>query len=168
MKKLLIMLMVGSLFGQYSAKDFEDMSQTEKLMLYDSYKKSPLLVFPLLIPSLGHAYANNWERGLKFFLAELVPISFSYMHMNNCCNTTKYNPNHSELCECGEFGHYALGIVLIPSIIYLWEKVDAYKEVKKYNRRVHKEIFGKEPPLFSLNLQPTYLGANLNLSYSFK
>ena len=49
----------------------------------------------------------------------------------------------------------------------IWERVDVYKEVKKYNNRIYKDIFGKEPPSFSLNLQPTYQGANLTLAYKF-
>ena len=57
-------------------------------------------------------------------------------------------------------------LVALP-IIYIWEKIDAGKEVTKYNNKLYKSIFGKEPPSFSLNLQPTYQGANFTMSYAF-
>ena len=53
------------------------------------------------------------------------------------------------------------------AIIFFWEKIDAGKEVKKYNRRLYKSIYNQEPPSFSLNLQPTYQGATLTISYAF-
>ena len=65
---------------------------------------------------------------------------------------------------------YMIGATGVVGFIYfsIKEWTDASKEVHRYNDRIYKEIFGKEPPSFSLNLQPTYQGANLNLSYSFK
>ena len=35
------------------------------------------------------------------------------------------------------------------------------------NFNADANIFDKEPPSFSLNLQPTYKGANLTMSYAF-
>ena len=40
-------------------------------------------------------------------------------------------------------------------------------ETEKYNNNLYRKIFNKEPPSFSLNLQPTYQGANLTMSYAF-
>ena len=51
-------------------------------------------------------------------------------------------------------------------IISIWDKMDAGQEVVKYNNKLYKLLYGKNPPSFSLNLQPTYQGANLTMSYS--
>ena len=40
------------------------------------------------------------------------------------------------------------------------------KKVKVINT-FYKKIFNKEPPSFSLDLQPTYQGATLTMSYAF-
>ena len=53
-------------------------------------------------------------------------------------------------------------------ITHIWQIVDAGKETKKYNNNIYRKIFGKEPPSFSLKLQPNYKGANLSMTYSFK
>ena len=50
----------------------------------------------------------------------------------------------------------------------VWEKIDVVKQVKKYNNNLYRKIFDKEPPSFSLILQPTYQGANLTISYAIE
>ena len=64
----------------------------------------------------------------------------------------------------GDEGEYAIGISVL---IQIWELIDIGMETKRYNHNLYREIFGKEPPSFSLNLQPTYQGANLTLAYKF-
>ena len=73
MKKLIFILMVGSLFAQY-LPDVSEMSETEKMLVFENNKKSPALgvLFSLLLPSTGHAYAKNWKRGLAFTGAQLI------------------------------------------------------------------------------------------------
>ena len=160
MKKLIIIgiifLFSSFSFGQNYGKDFEDMSQTEKMLMYNSHKKSPMvgILYSWFFPSLGHAYANNWKRGTYFLAGEVISIVAGI-----------YIIDESE--DIDEDIGFSMIFVVAP-IISILEKVDAYKEVKRYNHRIYKDIFGKEPPSFSLNLQPTYQGANLNLSYSFK
>ena len=58
MKKLIFILMVGGLFAQY-LPNVSEMSETEKMLVFENNKKSPALgvVFSLLLPSTGHAYA---------------------------------------------------------------------------------------------------------------
>ena len=46
MKKLIFILMVGSLFGQ-NQTDYQDLTQTEKMLLYNSQKKKKLLEYPI-------------------------------------------------------------------------------------------------------------------------
>ena len=67
MKKLLFILMIGTLFAQYlpPQSDIAKMSSTEKLMLYNMNEKSPAIL----------AFSNyiwNLELGYKFaYLAKL-------------------------------------------------------------------------------------------------
>ena len=53
--------------------------------------------------------------------------------------------------------------VVFPILIF-----DVYLQTKKYNKKLYKSIYGKEPSPISLNLQPTFNGANLSMTYSFK
>jgi hypothetical protein len=133
-------------YGQYSAKDFEDMSQTEKMMMYNSYKKTPILAVGLeIVPTLGYAYANNWSKGLFNYSVGVLCIVI----INSVTDGTQQ------------------GNVMMLNTLVISAFFDVYKETKKYNNRVYRDIFGKEPPSFSLNLQPTYQGANLTLAYKF-
>ena len=163
---LAIIISCSLSYGQYG-KDFEDMSQTEKMMMYNSHKKNPMtgVLYSWFFPSLGHAYANNWKRGTYFLVGEAISIIGGMMlyEITECYD----NPNSGQTCNrpYEDIGPYIT--IIVTPIIYIWEKVDAYKEVKRYNRRIYKDIFGKEPPSFSLNLQPTYQGANLTLAYKF-
>ena len=61
-------------------------------------------------------------------------------------------------------------IYVIPLCVMIFHGIiiDAQKEVKRYNSRVYKSIFGKEPPSISFNLQPISQGANFTMSYAFK
>ena len=45
---------------------------------------------------------------------------------------------------------------------------DLIEETAEYNNNVYRKIFNSELPSFSLNLQPTYQGATLTMSYAFK
>ncbi|MBC8412002.1 MAG: hypothetical protein H8E12_25330 [Rhodobacteraceae bacterium] len=152
-------------FGQYYGKDFEDMSQTEKYMVYNSYRKSPTIatVLSLTIPTIGHAYAGNWSRGAKFFGGRILSIGVTF-GLSNYFQEEKMFTSKVR----GDLDRF-LGATGVIGFIYFSAKewTDASKEVQRYNRRIYKDIFGKEPPSFSLNLQPTYEGANLTLAYKF-
>ena len=146
-------------YGQYYGKDFKDMSQSEKIMMYNSYNKSPALgvFFEFLIPTVGHAYAGNWTRGLLFKGGQIglwSLVAFKIYAKNDPVDILP----HEEAITIAIGGTIA---------IQIWEYVDVVKSVKKYNHNLYREIFGKEPPSFSLNLLPTYQGANLTLAYKF-
>jgi len=142
-------------FGQVQyGKDFEDMSQTEKMMIYKQFKKSPEAAIALsIIPLGGYIYTERIGRGILFSIPKVLLISTSSFFI---------------------FEEYELYIFLsqiatgVSIGIQIFELYDNFKFTKKYNHNLYREIFGKEPPSFSLNLQPTYQGANLNLTYSFK
>jgi len=141
-------------YGQFG-KDFEDMSQTEKMLMYNSHIKSPAVgvLFEFLLPTLGHAYAGNWKRGLAFKGAQIG--TWIIIDLLGPSEIGRYT---------GDEGEYAIGISVL---IQIWELIDIGMETKRYNHNLYREIFGKEPPSFSLNLQPTYQGANLTLAYKF-
>ena len=67
MKKLILLLMVGSLFAQY-IPNVSKMSEIEKMHVFAYNKKSPELAvgFTILLPTSGYAYAGNWQKGLFF------------------------------------------------------------------------------------------------------
>ena len=108
-----------------------------------------------VFPSMGHAYAGNWRRGGYFVIAE---ISCLYIALSD------YSAKPQGVLVKDDTISMASSLGLFGLLI--WEKIDAYQEVEKYNNRIYKKIFGKEPPSFSLNLQPTYNGINLSLNYS--
>ncbi|MDP6433760.1 MAG: hypothetical protein QGI15_05555, partial [Candidatus Scalindua sp.] len=70
MKKLsvILILLVSIGFGQVMIPDTSKMSMSEKMMWYQNEKKSPTLavLLNMILPSLGHAYIDDWERGLIF------------------------------------------------------------------------------------------------------
>ena len=188
MKKLILILMLGSLFAQY-LPDVSQMSETEKMLVFENNKKSPALgvVFSLLLPSTGHAYAKNWKRGLLFTGSQaLTGITMFYFASlettGDCSSGYEYDSDYydeDKPCESLDGTIHAprgrdpmhnsilnISTILFP-ILIIWESVDAAKQVKKYNNNVYRKIFDREPPSFSLNLQPTYQGANLTMSYSF-
>ena len=153
-------------YGQYYGKDFKDMSQSEKIMMYNSYNKSPALgiLYEALLPTAGYAYSGNWVDGVK-----LKGIQISGLITINWIMTESgligYDTNSGMLDDSSdEVILSELGFLVLTQI-YSYYSIT--KKVKKYNQNLYREIFGKEPPSFSLNLQPTYQGANLTLAYKF-
>jgi hypothetical protein len=143
-------------YGQYG-KDFEDMSQSEKIMMYGQFKKSPALglLYEVLIPTAGYAYAGKWERGIMVKALQwggsfaIGAVSGSIFRQGGFKDKEEY---------------FFLASLMI---IKIYTCYDASEQINKYNHNLYRDIFGKEPPSFSLNLQPTYQGANLTLAYKF-
>ncbi|MBT6871587.1 MAG: hypothetical protein HOA66_09060 [Candidatus Marinimicrobia bacterium] len=163
-------------FAQYG-KDFEDMSQSEKHMIYNSHKKSPALgvLYEVLLPTSGYAYAHKWKRGLILNSIQLTSFFIGIGYKNS---VNQIDSNISAGCSWDDCSPYradrerdernsVLGFIGFIGIS-IYKLYDISNQLNNYNNRVYREIFGKEPPSFSLNLQPSYNGANLNLSYSFK
>ena len=166
MKKLIIILMVGSLFAQY-LPDVSNMSEVEKMMVFENNKKSVFrgVLYSGLLTSTGHAYSGKWKRGLLFSGARvgafIIAEGFGYSY-------DEYAVDEDGVC-CGahvtnEIFYIGYGVL---GVLSVWEMIDAGSQVKEYNNKLYKEIFGKEPPSFSMKFQPTYQGANLTMSYSF-
>ena len=160
MKKLLLiaLLIVGCVFSQNLPLQSEiaNMTHTEKTLLYQNMQQDPAenMVRSYLFPTLGHHRINNWKRGAKIYFGGLLISVGSGIVLDAI-----FQPD-----EPSGFIYAMIGGV----ITHIWQIVDAGKETKKYNRRLYKSIYGKEPPPISFKLQPTYLGANISMTYSFK
>ena len=157
--------MVGSLFAQY-LPDLSEMSETEKMLVFENNEKHPAfgVIFSIFLPSSGHAYAGNWKRGLIFTGAKFVAI-ISGVSLPDKCERDPLSIYLPPICGPNPTSNVLFGLAVV---LNYWEVIDAGKEVTRYNDKLYKHIFGKEPPSISLNLQPTYDGANLSMTYSFK
>ena len=159
MKKLLLiaLLIVGCVFAQNLPlqSEIEEMTSAEKILLYQNMQQYPIdnMMRSYFLPTIGHYRVNNWGRGAKIYFGGLlisVGLGISLEAV------LQKNENEGYI--------YAM---IGGAITHIWQIVDAGKETKKYNNNIYRKIFGKEPSPISLNLQPTYKGANLTMSYSF-
>ena len=162
MKKLILILMVGSLFAQNlpPQSDIEKMTATEKMMLYNMNQQNPTsnMLASWLVPTLGHYKTGNWKRGATIYFGGLL-ISFGaglgldYMIEQDGDVTS----------DDGLFIGWIGGAI----ISNIWQVADAGIQTKRYNRRLYKSIFGQEPSSIGFKLQPTCQGATLTMSYAF-
>ena len=152
MKKLILILIVGSLFSQYlpPQSEIEQMSSTEKLLIYNIEKKNPALsvFYSIILPSAGHAYSANWKRGIRLSSVRIGTYVLSEIF---------WDMDEHEISDL--LRNFSIGV-------FIYEFIDSGREATKYNRKLYENIFGKEPPSFSMNVQPTYQGANLTMSYA--
>ena len=153
MKKLILILIVGSLFSQYlpPQSEIEQMSSTEKLLIYNIEKKNPALsvFYSIILPSAGHAYSANWKRGIRLSSVRIGTYVLSEIF---------WDMDAHEISDL--LRNFSIGI-------FIYEFIDSGREATKYNRKLYENIFDKAPPALSMNLQPTYKGANLTMSYAF-
>tara|TARA_B100001250_G_C19555320_1_gene680879 strand:+ start:158 stop:643 length:486 start_codon:yes stop_codon:yes gene_type:complete len=160
MKKIIFILILSNLFSENlpPQSDIENMTISEKKLLYDNHNKSiPIamslnLILPLPFCHLGFAYINDWKRGLSYdaaYMINMSTIAFSY--------------------ENGLLSSKQLGNVLVITniVLYIYKSYDLIKQTTKYNHDLYKSILGKELPKTSFDFQPSYEGANLTISYSF-
>jgi|TARA_Y100000310_G_scaffold191336_1_gene191315 hypothetical protein len=157
MKKLsvILILLVSIGFGQVMIPDTSKMSMSEKMMWYQNEKKSPTLavLLNMILPSLGHAYIDDWERGLIFQGGKLGGILLSLTFGQ------AVNKNWGE--------DESIGAIIFCSVIgTIWESIDVVKQTELRNKVLYKSIFGKEPS-WKVNLVPKEKGIGLSLSYRF-
>jgi hypothetical protein len=134
--------------------------------MYNTFDKSPALstVFSIILPTSGHAYAGNWKRGIKIIAySALIGTSMGVI------SDALFYEGDERNCEsgCRQNDGPSIGAAFGLGISYLFSVFDTSRVTREYNHNLYREIFGKEPPSFSLNLQPTYQGANLTLAYKF-
>jgi hypothetical protein len=159
MKFLLIILSLLSFsFSQLlpSDEDLMKMSYSDKLMVYNSEKKSPMWAMVWqVVPTASYAYINNWKRGVKFLGLETSMVILG-----------KYIRDETRFSNESKGKSMATVCYSIAGLLKLYEYVDLYKQTNKYNERLHNKIFQKDNNLSFLIL-PTSNGAYLNLSYNF-
>ncbi|WP_141677935.1 hypothetical protein [Orenia metallireducens] len=84
------------------------------------------------IPSLGHAYAGDWERGRKFLYAEVIEAIIMMLSFNSDDDFDYKDPSRKEI----------LGI--ISSIAFVgtksWELLDAYRAAEITNAKLKHNI----------------------------
>ena len=135
----MLLLIVGGMFAEELPSQIilNQMSDIEKKQLYNDNSKKPLLAGILDlgisfagisqlnilviggIPSLGHAYTNNWKRGVLLGVSTWL---YSIIGL--------FNPN--------------LGYAIIYSG-HLLQAQDAIYLANKYNAELYKNIYGKDP-----------------------
>ena len=116
--------------AQKIVPDTSKMTNTEKMMWYQNEKKSPAraVFYSFLLPTAGHAYAGDWNRGLIFKGSELASLIGGAFLIGN------------------ENDPFIPGVVLmmISPVILIWEYYDVAKTGIKYNKQLYKDLFGEE------------------------
>ena len=135
--------MVGSLFAQNlpPQSDIEKMTATEKMMLYDKYKKSSIAAAGgwFLFPSFGHIYLEQYNKVWTFLGGQLlafgVPMSLT---LNNGGNTIwGTDPIGDE--------EFFITWIISAGIIRTWELVDVLISTNNYNKKLYQYIYSKNP-----------------------
>ena len=139
MKKTLLIVLVimfNVSVAQKIVPDTSKMTNTEKMLWYQNEKKSPARAFfySWLIPTAGHAYAGDWNRGLIFKGSELALLFGGLVLING--------PNWSP--EKEEKGGVLIGV---SAVILILEYYDVVKTATKYNIQLYKDLFGEEPKM---------------------
>ena len=131
MKKILILCLLNISFSQQF--DYSKMSETEKIMMYNSMKKSPVAAgFLEIIPTAGYAYAGNWKRGLKVKGLNVLPLIGAIV-MN------------SDIKRMDSNQKFAFKTIIATGIgIWSYSFYDAVNQTSKYNKRLKRQIFGKK------------------------
>ena len=151
MKKILILCLLSLSFSQEF--DYSKMSDTDKILMYNSMKKSPVAAgFLELIPTAGYAYAGKIDT--RAILIGTTKTSLSVAGL-----TIILQPN-------SEWGIPGV-MLLVSSIISVYSIYDVVNQTSQYNSNLYKQIFGEEPPKIGMNLYPLHDGAGITLTYSF-
>jgi hypothetical protein len=126
---LFVLLVLSVLSINVFAEDLKlevDIDLHRNIFVYRVEKKDPLVAIAAAsIPSLGHAYAGDWKRGVKFLIAEVL-------EMGLIINAARASMEDSEmeLDLSAAIGPFAL-IALVGTKI--WEYIDVYNLVNEYN-----------------------------------
>ena len=148
--------MLGSLFAQES--DLSTLNNTEKMLYYQSERLSPTqaVIYQTTFPTLGYAYVNNWEKGIALDVVRIISLAVGINGLK--WSDKKNDYNNQPMGYLGLFSFVGVSV---------YQFIDVYKIAKSYNSKLYHSLFGTNPPEFSLNVQPTYQGANLTMSYAF-
>lgn len=138
----------------------------KSLAIYESSKKNPWIGAGLayFLPTAGHFYANDWGRGLKFFLAEAIGVGImlnAYTYEEKC---NEYGGYYYSYQHCYEEETYDEDQYMTGATIYLiakiWEIFDAYDAVEDHNTKLKQGldlVYGFDP----------YYNMTVGLTYRF-
>lgn len=172
MKKLLMFIVISIMaMGETGETDFnmkekENNLSNEKLMFqYEMNKKEPwgAVAGTFLLPSVGHAYAGNWGRGLKFLSGEILALVL--MANASSDNVEKYQYSNGHVYFIGEEGtdnDWLIGVGAIALIsLRIWEHIDAYKTAKNYNSNLYRSL------IINPVVSPNTKSIGMSVGYSF-
>ena len=169
MHKYIFLLIINLAFSQD-----EILSSTEKMLYYNSERLSrgQAIAFELLLPTAGFIYAKDLKRGIFLGVLRAGTIWFSYVYYLSAeglfYHTTEGEERYDYRNLYYDIRLESRAALFGAAVLALYSSYRVSKSVDNYNDDLYRSIFGKEPSSFSLNLQPTYQGANLNLAYNFK
>ena len=143
MKKVLfivLFIMMNVSIAQNILPDTSKMTNTEKMLWYQNEKKSPAraIFYSWLIPTSGHAYAGDWNRGLKFKAGELAFFLGGILYANS---------GDGKSSRIGDFrtDELVFSSFLVGSgVVLILEYIDVVKTTKKHNLRLYKDLFGEK------------------------
>ena len=100
---------------------------SENFPLPEVGKKNPWLAVGVawLVPTLGHAYAGDWERGIKKFLVIHVA----------CSTVVGIGTAITPISQTGGTVLQVIGYIGL-FVSRIWEYVDAYKTAEDYNKKL--------------------------------
>jgi hypothetical protein len=139
----------------------------QQIMAYENEKKTSSIAVGLSIflPSSGHAYADNWARGLLFTAARVgggVLVFAAGSHTVTYSMNDAYGTGTMTQNEFTVWFYLGIGIA---TVFTVWEAIDASAEVVKYNENLHDRIMGKKP--YGFNIVPRQNGPQLQFTYDF-
>ena len=177
MKKLILILLVGGLFAQ------DELSNTDKMILFQAEKKDVLTAVALefVLPYGGYKYLDKslhkiktptsiirWSSGvtaLMFYAYGNIEKDNDHAWYVGCQAADDYGCNKysQTVYELYGVGHFFAGVY---SLLTFIQTYDLMNQTKAYNHNLYKSILGKELPKIGFNLQPTYKGVNLTMSFA--
>ena len=143
-KVIIGLFLVVFSFCFVSASFSEEMSVDTKWRLYTSESKNPWIAVGAawLVPTMGHAYAGNWGRGLPFLGVEAASLAV----MVSSISSTGSSVNASQ------YG-LGLGVLLVARV---WEYMDAYATAEDANKELKTKygvgfMLRNDLPVLALN-----------------
>ena len=115
---------------------------------YQDQKKSEVaaLVLEILIPTVGHAYAGNWAKGLIPFGVTVAGYTTAFVGAAECAD-------HTGDCTGGENAKMLSGLI-VGIGGQIWGMVSAYRTAENHNNEL-RERYGIET---GLAIRPAYGG----------
>ncbi len=160
-------------------RDTTQIYDVQKIMLYESLKKNPLIAVNLasILPSAGHAYAGNWGRGLLFAISEAGCVYYAltkgWKDVMGDVWIAGIDGGHWERMSIARKPTTGFWVGMFGALILEGVAIgDAALEVERYNKDLYDKINPRfhnvqttERKLFDLSIWPVERGGELSLTY---